>query len=115
MLLPNNDRPALTILEVPPRRPLAGPFPNLLAREIVKGVVQGIVETITHTKMTATEQHHFALGYVRGAITTLREQGDHLTLPFAMDILDRLNRDGVEAVRRLVEVVTGRDIIPEHP
>lgn len=97
-----------------PIRPLAGPFPNLRTREIVKGVVEGIVETITHTKMTANEQHLFALGYVRGAITTLQRQGDDLTLPFVLDMLARLNSGGVDAVRRLIEIVTGRDDVLER-
>lgn len=96
-------------LTEPYRRPLAGPFPNLHVRQVVKGVVEGIIETITHCKMTPTEQNHFALGYVRGAMTTLRESGDDVALPFAADVLDSLNRGGIEAVRRLVEIVSGRD------
>lgn len=96
-------------LTVPYRRPLAGPFPNLHVRQVVKGVVDGIIETITHCQMTPTEQKHFALGFVRGAMTTLRESNDTEALPFAADVLDSLNRGGIEAVRRLVEIVSGRD------
>lgn len=102
-------------LEQEPRRPLAGPFPNLRARETVKAIVEGIVETINHVKMTEAEQKAFALGYVRGAVTVLRQECEELdvpysALPFALDILDTFNRDGLPAVRALAKLVAGQTL-----
>lgn len=83
-------------------------FPNLRSREIVKAIVEGIVDTCEHTQMTYAEQKVFALGYVRGAVTVLRQTGDH-ALPIALEILDMLNRGGLDAARTLAERVTGQN------
>ncbi|MGH7487824.1 MAG: hypothetical protein ACREMY_19815, partial [bacterium] len=57
-------------LAAPEQRPLAGPFPNLKTREIVRTLVTAIAETVQHVKFTPPEQHAFALGMIRGARTT---------------------------------------------
>lgn len=99
---------------VPYVRPLDRPFPNLRVRELVREIVEGIVDTATHVKtMTAPEHYALALGMVRGARVTADNLGDDVSAPFLADLLDTLNRGGIEAVRRLVEVVTGRPTLDE--
>lgn len=92
-------------------RPLAGPFPTLRVRELVKDIVNAIVETCDHCKLSPAEQASLALGIVRGARLTAANLGDDVSAPFLADLLDTLNRTGLDGVRRLVETVTGRAIL----
>lgn len=97
------------------RSPLAGPFPNLRARETIKALVEGIVETINHVPMSENVQLAFALGYVRGAITVLRQECEELdvpysALPFALDILDKFSQKGIAAVREIAEHISGQEL-----
>lgn len=94
-------------------RPLAGPFPNLRVRELVKTIVTDIIETCDHCRMSAPEQSSLALGIVRGARLTAENLGDDVSAPFLADLLDTLNRTGIEGIRRLVEVVTGHDLLAD--
>lgn len=98
-------------LAAPERRPLAGPFPNLRTREIVRVLVTNIAETLTHVKFSDGERHAFALGMIRGARETLEVTGDTVAAPFLADLLNTLNHRGVDAVRELVETVTGREVL----
>lgn len=83
------------------------PFPNLRTREIVKHIVEGIVETNAQCKGTPAEQERFALGYIRGALTVTGQDADNATGFYLASLLATLNSGGLAAINRLVEVVTG--------
>ena len=88
------------------RRPnLAGPFPTLRCREVVKGIVETIAETTTHIKMTDDQAQWFALGIVRGARIVAQQDEDTTTERFVAELLDKLNRGGVVAIRELITAV----------
>ena len=95
------------------RQYLAGPFPNLRCREIIKAAVEAIRDTTTAVAMTPSEARYFALGIARGALVTLLEIGDETSEQFALELLALLNRDGVEAVCKLVFDVSGDDTLCE--
>ncbi len=86
------------------------PFPNLRTREIVKNIVEGIVETNTQCRATPAEQERFALGFIRGALTVTSQDADVATGFYLATLLDTLNRGGLAAINRLVEVVTGEPL-----
>lgn len=86
------------------------PFPNLRTREIVKSIVEGIVETNAQCRATPGEQERFALGYIRGALTVVAHDADDMTQFYVASLLDTLNRGGLAAINRLVEVVTGEPL-----
>lgn len=92
------------------------PFPNLRARETIKAIVEGIVETVNHVRMTEAEQTAFALGYVRGAVTVLRQECEdeadvpYSALPHVLEILDAFNQRGIAAVRIIAERVAGQEL-----
>lgn len=95
--------------------PLAGPFPNLRARETVKAVVCGIVETVNHCRMTEADQTAFVLGFLRGAITLLRQECEEVevqysALPHLLDILDKFNERGIIVIRTLAGNVAGQEL-----
>ena len=90
---------------------LAGPFPTLRCREIVKGIVEAIVETTTHVKMTGEGAQLFALGIVRGARIVTQQDDDVTAERFVVELLDKLNRGGIDALRELVEAVTGDALV----
>lgn len=92
-----------------PTRPLAGPFPNLRVRELVKRIVSEIVETCAHGRFTDGEKSALALGMIRGARLTAEEVGDDTAAPFLADLLDTFNNQGLDGVHLLVESVTGRE------
>ncbi len=97
-------------------RLLTDPFPNLRARETVKAVVEGIVDTINHCpSLTTVHQQAFALGFLRGAITVLRAECEEVdvqysALPILLAILDKFNQEGISAVREIAELVTGQEL-----
>jgi hypothetical protein len=101
-------------LTAPALRPLAGPFPNLKTREIVRLLVTQIAETLLFVKFTADERYAFALGMVRGARIAAEQEGDTVAAPYLADLLDTLNHKGVEAVGELVQTVTGREIVDHY-
>lgn len=92
-----------------PIRPLAGPFPNLRTRELVKRIVSEIVDTCNHSRFTEGEKSALALGMIRGARLSAEEAGDDTAAPFLADLLDTFNNQGLDGVRLLVESVTGRE------
>lgn len=100
----SNDAPTID------RRPIAGGFPNLRCKEIVKTIVGDIVEACDHVRMSEAEQFAHALGTVKGVMLVARQDEDSITLRFVADVLDRLNKGGIAAIRRLVEVVNGTEL-----
>lgn len=86
------------------------PFPNLRTREIVKSVVEGIVETNAQCKGTSAEQERFALGYIRGALAVLAQDTDNVTAIYVATLLATLNSGGLAAINRLVDIVTGEPL-----
>lgn len=86
------------------------PFPNLATREIVKGLVTGIVETVEQTKMTPEVANAFALGLVRGARVVAEQIGDDVTRLYVATLLDVLKNGGLAAIDALVETVTGEPL-----
>lgn len=94
---------------LPENRPLDGPWPNLRVREVVKYLVLGIVETCD-TRFTEDEQKALALGMIHGGRITAEQLGNDPLGPFLADLLDRLNRGGIVAIRALVERVTGNEL-----
>lgn len=86
------------------------PIPNLRTREIVRSIVEGIVETNAQCKGTPGEQERFALGYIRGALTVTSHDADIATGFYLASMLDTLNRGGLAAINRLVEAVTGEPL-----
>lgn len=103
-------------LAAQPQRPR--PFLNFRARETVKAVIYAIVETCDSVRMTEAEQTSFALGYVRGAITTLRSEiedrsghdVEYSALPHLLEILDSFSQHGIKSIRALAENVAGQDL-----
>lgn len=103
-------------LAAQPQRPR--PFLNYRARETVKAVIEGIVETCDSVRMTEAEQTSFALGYVRGAITVLRAEIEdrsshdvqYSALPHLLEILDSFSQHGVKSIRTLAQNIAGQDL-----
>lgn len=94
----------------PPRPNLAGPFPNLRCREVVKDIVDRLVDVTTHCKYTALEANAFALGLVQGARIVATKDECTTLESFVVELLSKLNRGGVDAVKELVEIVTGHEL-----
>lgn len=93
-----------------PRLNLAGPFPTLRCKEVVKEIVTAVVDTTNFCKLTDTEAYHFTLGIVRGA-RIVAQHDDNTTLEaFVVDLQARLMAGGVPAIRELVEIVTGQEL-----
>lgn len=86
------------------------PFPNLRTREIVKEIVEGIVETVEQTKMTPEVADQFALGLIRGARIVAEKIADDTTRLYVATLLDVLKNGGLPAINRLVEIVTGEPL-----
>lgn len=97
-----------------PRPNLAGPFPNLRCREIVKDIVNAVVETCTHVKLTDQQAYWFTLGLIRGARIVAQQDESEEAERFVLTLLDTFNQRGVSAVRELVEVVSGQPLPPEE-
>lgn len=89
---------------------LAGPFPNLRCREIVKDIVNAVVETTTHIKMNDDQAYWFTLGVIRGARIVAQQDETVEVERFVVTLLDTFNKRGVSAVRELVEIVTGQPL-----
>lgn len=96
-----------------PRVNLAGPFPTLRCREIVKGLVDGIIETTTQCTMTPQEKYNTALMLVRGARIVTKHDAEPETAVFIAGLLSVLVNGGLDAVYQLVEVVTGQPLPDE--
>lgn len=93
--------------ETPMKDFFNAPFPNLKTREIVKNLVEGIVETIEQTKMTPVAADAFALGLIRGARIVAEQTSDYPTRLYVARLLDVLKNGGLPAITRLVDAVTG--------
>lgn len=93
-----------------PRPNPAGPFPNLRCREIVKGIVDAVVETTASVKLNDDQAYWFTLGIIRGARIVAQEDDNSEAERFVLTLLDTFNKRGVPAVRELVETVTGREL-----
>lgn len=89
------------------------PFPNLRTREIVKSIVESIVETNTYCKVPPDQQAAKALDVIKGARIVADTLADDTTRFYIASLLDALNRGGIAAINRLVEAVTGHDLTAE--
>lgn len=100
---------------------LAGPFPNLRCQQIVREIVEAVIDTTNFCKMTDGEAYHLTLGIIRGARIVVSHDGDEdgqtemerehspETERFVLELLQQLNEGGVKAIRELVAVVMGRE------
>lgn len=111
---------ALVPVEPPFVRPnLAGPFPNLRCRQIVRDIVEGVIDTTNFCKMTDGEAYHLTLGIIRGARIAVSRDVDEdgttteyspETERFVLELLQQFNEGGVRAIRELVSVVAGHEL-----
>lgn len=91
---------------------VAGPFPNLRSREIVKDIVDVVVEQIKRTGMTDEQSYWFTLGVVQGAGLSRDDYGIEAQR-FILTLLDTFHKRGAPAVRELIKTVTGQELPSE--